>query len=352
MSNNPGKVVLFGSGETSSSGRRIHERMFSELAPPVRVAILETPAGFQPNSAVVAQEVGDFISSRLRNFSPMISLIAARQSGHPNSTNDPDILYPMLRASYIFLGPGSPTYAVRHLKGSLALSYLAGRHRKGAIICLASAAAIAFGSKALPVYEIFKAGLDLHWQDGLDFFRPFGLDMAIVTHWDNREGGEKLDTSRCYMGQERWDRLYRMLPAATSVLGIDEHTAAILDFQRGQAEVMGKGGVTVQLHDGQKEFETGASFPLNLLGSFQLPPETEEAVPEVGPEVVVACDKELPPEAAELMEKRKKLRQDRRWSEADIMRQHLREMGYEIKDTPGGTIWCYRGQTPYPGSSK
>jgi hypothetical protein len=57
----PGKLVLFGSGETSPSGQPIHERLLRELTPPVRISILETPAGFQPNSASVAGKVGELM---------------------------------------------------------------------------------------------------------------------------------------------------------------------------------------------------------------------------------------------------------------------------------------------------
>jgi hypothetical protein len=67
-------------------------------------------------------------------------------------------------------------------------------------LAFASAASIAVGRYALPVYEIYKVGADLHWVDGLDLFRVFGWELAIVPHWNNREGGDDLDTSRCFMG--------------------------------------------------------------------------------------------------------------------------------------------------------
>ena len=81
------------------------------------------------------------------------------------------------------------------------------------------------------VYEIFKAGADLGWDDGLHLLPLLGLgvDPVIVTHWNNTEGGAGLDTTHCYMGQERFDRLVEMLPSAEAILGIDEHTACILE---------------------------------------------------------------------------------------------------------------------------
>ena len=53
----PGVVAFFGSGETAPSGRRVHEALFRRLTPPVRAVILETPAGFELNSAYVAERI-------------------------------------------------------------------------------------------------------------------------------------------------------------------------------------------------------------------------------------------------------------------------------------------------------
>lgn len=74
-----GKIVLFGSGETSATGRAIHDRLMAELPPPIVVAILETPAGFQPNSEHVAREVAEFITERLKNYRPEVRIIPARK---------------------------------------------------------------------------------------------------------------------------------------------------------------------------------------------------------------------------------------------------------------------------------
>ena len=63
----PGLIALLGSGETASSGGAVFEHVARRLAPPLRVAILETPAGFQPNSAHVAAKVAAFVETRLRN---------------------------------------------------------------------------------------------------------------------------------------------------------------------------------------------------------------------------------------------------------------------------------------------
>lgn len=105
-----GRVVLFGSGETSASGRAIHDRLMRELPPPVVVAILETPAGFQPNSEHVAREVGDFMEARLRNYRPEVRVIPARKKGTPLSPDDPCLLEPLLDAAEFIWTPAAASW--------------------------------------------------------------------------------------------------------------------------------------------------------------------------------------------------------------------------------------------------
>lgn len=47
----------------------------------------------------------------------------------------------------------------------------------------------------------------------------------------------------------------------------------------------------------------------------------------------------LPAEARQLIEKREKLRRQKKWSEADKLRIKLRDMGVEVEDTEEGPIW-------------
>jgi hypothetical protein len=335
-----GPVVLFGSGETSPSGRKIHERMFRALTPPVRVAILETPAGFQPNSALVAGKVGEFIQHNLQNYQPDVSIIPARRRDSRYSPDDPDLLAPMLRANYIFLGPGSPTYAVRHLKDTLAQRYLLLRHLQGAVISLASAAAFAVGAKVLPVYEMFKVGADPHWVDGLDLFGLYGLDLAIVPHWNNAEGGDELDTSHGFVGLERFMQLRGMLPEATRILGIDEHTAVVMDFAAGQGRVMGKGSATLCHGDSDVLVRSGESFDLTMLGPLHGAIAPAEILPADAPGLVEAPEPAaLPDGAAELLAERRIARANKEWTRSDALREQLAGLGVLVQDTKEGQQW-------------
>src|SRR5579859_7987256 len=245
----PGPIVLFGSGEASPTARRVHAAALAGLSAPIRACVLETPAGFEPNSARVAGRLADFLRQRLSPFQPEVVVVPARRRGTPFSPDDPDVVAPLLQANYLVLGPGSPTYAAKQLTGSLAWHTILARHRLGAPLVLASAAAIAASAHTLPVYEIYKVGEDLGWKMGLNLLGPFGRNVAIVPHWNNHEGGAELDTSHSFMGQERFERLLGLLPSDVDVIGIDEHTALMLDFAAGTAVVFGRGGAS-WLRDG------------------------------------------------------------------------------------------------------
>src|ERR1700716_258697 len=262
----PGPIVLFGSGEAAPIARRVHAAALSQVMPPIRACVLETPAGFEPNSARVAGRLADFLRHRLAPFDVQVEVVPARKRGTRLSPDEPEVIAPLLEANYLVLGPGSPTYAAKQLHGSLAWHAILARHRLGAPLILASAAAIAASAHALPVYEIYKVGEELGWKAGLNLLGPFGRKVAIVPHWNNREGGEELDTSHSFMGQERFERLLSLLPSDADVVGVDEPTALMLDFVAGKAFVFGRGGVT-WLRDGSPtHLDSGASTPLAALG--------------------------------------------------------------------------------------
>ena len=205
----PGPIVLLGSGETSPNIRKVYDELFGAQPAPVAVSILETPAGFEPNSDQVAGQIGLYLEKHLQNYSPAISIIPARKRGTAYSPDDPTLLTPLYGANFVLIGPGSPTYAARQLRDSVAWQTVQACQRLGAGIIFASASTIASSRHALPVYEIYKVGDDLHWQAGLDFFGAFGLNLVFVPHWNNNDGGAELDTSHCYLGAARYEEMVR-----------------------------------------------------------------------------------------------------------------------------------------------
>jgi len=339
----PGLIVLFGSGETSPSGKKVFDWLLRRLPVPVQVAILETPAGFELNSPQVAGRIADFLAHKLQNYRPLVTVVPARRRGTPFSPDAAEIAAMIPGKDAIFLGPGSPTYAVRQLRDSLAWRAIVASHLQGTALVMASAAAIAASAYALPVYEIYKVGEDPHWKPGLDFFSLYGLSLVLVPHWNNQDGGEELDTSRCYMGRTRFDPLLEMLPPGPTVVGIDEHTALILDPATGTCRVMGRGGITIMSGGETLRFEQGQTFSTQVLGPFQMPEDEISLPPEVAAQVRAlqtqaqdAAASDPPPEVLALVEKRETARSRSEWAVADALRAHIAAAGWQISDTPEG----------------
>ncbi len=341
MRESPGMVILFGSGEVSAEAQPIHDFALRQVDPPIRAAIVETPAGFEPNSAQVSSRLADYLRVHLQNYRPDLTVVPARRRGTEFSPDDPAIVAPLLTANYIMMGPGSPTYAARQLTGSLAWHTIVARHRLGCPLVFASAATIASSRHALPVYEIYKVGEDPHWKAGLDLFGPFGANIAFVPHWNNRDGGDDLDTSRCFLGESRFDDLRSQLADDVFVVGIDEKTALVVDFANDVCRVQGSGSVTIMYRDKTQLFERHETFKPSLLEFTQLsdpaiglPPDVWEAA--VAADTRDAKEPEPTPEVRELLEARTAARANRDWATADRLRDEIRELGWKIMDGPDG----------------
>lgn len=335
-----GQIAFLGSGETSLAGGRIFEALARELPQPLRIAILETPAGFELNSHQVAGRVADFLRNRLQNYTPVIDVIPARKRGTPFSPDEPSILKPLLYANLIFMGPGSPTYATRQLKGSLAWDLIRARHRLGATLAFASAATISIGAWALPVYEIYKVGEDVHTKTGLDLFADYGLHLSFVPHWNNADGGEDLDTSRCFVGMERFDVWCRSLPAENTTVGLDEHTGIILDFASGQCEVGGVSTVSLARECDPKIHPAGMKFPLKELGEVRVPDPIHQGIPPAAWDMAVNApllEEDRPSqEVLTLAQQRQQARLDKQWAESDRLRDRIAALGWTVQDTKEG----------------
>ena len=337
----PGPIALFGSGETSPGGRKIFDFLFKLSVPSPRVKILETPAGFELNSSQVAANVGNFIQHHLQNFQAEIEIIPARKRGTINSPDDPTIVQPILEADLIFMGPGSPSFAVRQLGGSLAWEYLLARHRLGAGLAFSSAATVAISSFALPVYEIYKVGEDLHWKRGLDFFSPYNLPIVFIPHWNNQDGGEGLDTSRCYMGKPRFNELTKLLPEDQIVVGIDENTGLVIDFQGDCYHVVGQGKVTIIKQGTQIVIPAGNHLCLTDLGTFELSDPLSGLNQDSWQAALKAVEQGAqptapPPDVIELVEEREKARSEKDWKKADQLREDIEARGWVVKDQSDG----------------
>ena len=232
-------LLLFGSGEIAPSSVDIYRQTFLALNKRhLKISLITTPAGFQPNVEHVYGEIKDFLIASLPDFNLTVNVIFANNSV---DARNPEIVSQLDDSDVIFMGPGSPTYAVRHLNDTLLLTKIVDLVKNGSTLILASAATISCSRYALPVYEIFKVGEKIHWKDGLNIFKDIWQEMTIIPHFNNREGGADLDTSYCYVGKDRANKLLSMLAKGTPIMGIDEHTAMIIDLGTKTETVRGKG---------------------------------------------------------------------------------------------------------------
>ncbi len=257
----PRILTLMGSGETAPTMVKVHREVVGRLGNAARAALLDTPYGFQENASELAQKAVQYFAESVVTELSVAGL--TRIVG-----GDPVALergFNLLRTStYVFAGPGSPTYALHQWTGSPLHSILADKLRTGGAVTFASAAALTLGRVTVPVYEIYKAGEEPHWLDGLDVLGAIGLPVALIPHYDNAEGGHH-DTRFCYLGERRLRMLEDVLPAGHHVLGIDEHTAVILDLDADTATVIGRGVVSVR-HDCETlTYPAGATLPIDAL---------------------------------------------------------------------------------------
>jgi hypothetical protein len=256
-----GKIVLMGSGELTATMVEVHKGLLDQLPGPPQAAFLNTPAGFQLNVDQISQKAVEYFRVHVHQTMSVSSF----KSHEAASDFDARQAFHILRHSnYILIGPGSPTYAVRQLKASPVPKILTQCVASGGCLVAASAAALTVGRLTLPVYEIYKVGHDLHWVDGMDILGQFGFDLVVIPHWNNAEGGTH-DTRFCFMGKPRFRRLESLIPREVSVLGLDEHTACILDFEENQAEIKGIGRVTLRTAGRELSFKPGDRFPLDVL---------------------------------------------------------------------------------------
>lgn len=396
----PGTVTLIGSGEMTDAMAKVYRVILGRIAGSARAVFLDTPAGFQLNADEISERAVDYFRTRL-GVPLAVALFKDRRT-LDEDTLDANV-HLILQANLIFAGPGSPTYAASQWKAHPIFAACVQRLREGAHLIFASAAAIAMSRYALPVYEIYKVGADPHWAEGLDLLGPFGMSLAIMPHWNNAEGGTH-DTRFCFMGAPRLTILEHQLPNDTTILGIDEYTACVLDLHNNHGAVMGAGGITIRRQGRDAVYPSGASFSLDELRAPAPSPAAQPShapVPERPPvpslpeelrraqlqlenhpddlvaglftlyrlarALELVADGEQAQEARRVLATalwrmaevasdsdaaapyvdlcvavRDQLRRAGLWAQADAIRERLFTSGIVLEDTPDGTRWYHR----------
>ena len=239
-----GKLVLLGSGETAPGMTKVHRELLSGLGE-VRAVNLDTPYGFQLNVPQMTQKLVDYFKVSLQTDLKPLSFTNYEKS----SGVERELFRQSVReANYVFAGPGSPSYALAQWKGLNLQEDLLYVIDNGGVVCFSSAAVLTLGAFTAPIYEIYKAGAEPYWLEGLNLMGLLGINCAVIPHFNNAEG-QDYDTSCCYLGLERLERLESELPSKTATLGIDEHTSLIIQLENQKVNVTGKGDVCWR-HDG------------------------------------------------------------------------------------------------------
>src|SRR3990170_2576785 len=372
-----GRVTLVGAGELLPAMSSLHRQTLRRIAGTPRPVFVDTAAGFETNvDAIVAKAVdyyGRYLQTELR---------VARYR-HAESASAKEVgaaVAEVCAANLVFAGPGSPTYAIRHWRHSAVWEAVVRRFLDGVDLLFASAASIAVGRYALPVYEIYKAGEDPYWVEGLDLLGCIGLRLAVVPHFDDHSGGDAFDTRYCYMGEQRFAALRERLPPDVTVLGIDAYTAVCLQPDTESASVSGKGGVTLIGPEGERRHLAGSRVPFAALGGadtsrhrgrsaraaprVRRPQLSAEPMAALGQLIDLAASlseeekveilarlQALREQSASrpapsegplvdlVLELREGLRAAKRFDLADRARGALAELGFEVQDTPDGARW-------------
>lgn len=247
----PRLLAIIGSGETSPTMVEIHKTLAATArGSGLPAVVLDTPYAFQENAAEVSAKARSYFA---RSVGVTVTVAAAA-----------DEVAAVRTAGWLFCGPGSPTYALARWRESGTAAALRERVVAGqGVTVFASAAAATAGAATVPVYEIYKAGAEPRWIDGLDLFGALGLAVAVIPHFNNAEGRTH-DTRYCYLGERRLTAMEQEL-AADAVLGVDEHTALILDLRTEVVTVLGRGVVTIRRQGDATVLPAGSTTTLAAL---------------------------------------------------------------------------------------
>ena len=253
-------LTIMGSGETAPTMIKTHRRVMEMVGAngPGDAVLIDTPYGFQENADDISTKAQEYFRASVGN---PIDVATWRSADSDETVARERALAAIADASYVFTGPGSPTYALAQWRDTPLPGLLADKLRSGGAVTFASAAALTLGVASVPVYEIYKAGFAPWWVEGLDLLSEIGLHVALIPHYDNAEGGHH-DTRFCYLGERRLSAIEPDLPEGAWVLGVDEHTALVLDLDAETATVEGNGTVTLRADGESSLLESGTTIPL------------------------------------------------------------------------------------------
>jgi hypothetical protein len=362
-----GVLAILGSGETAPGMTKIHREMLNSLQPRDAVNV-DSAYGFQLNVPQMSEKLEEYFDTSLH-----LKMTTLHFPSYDRASELERTLFKqqVRQADYVFAGPGSPTYALAqwaplHFEEDL-LSVL----DKGGGVCFASAASLTLGAYTAPIYEIYKVGDESpQWREGLNVLDHFGLKCVVIPHFDNNEGGN-YDTRYCYLGEIRLIALEAMLPDDVATLGVDEHTAAVIDLESDTITVKGRSNAYWRQNGSQKVLVNGTTTDLDQLRNAAVAPRTQLSVVESSSElnptdlalIAATGGEEATGALAQLVQlaatggegfvdpapliegvlkARVSARSSGQYALADELRDVLVAAGFEVRDEPGATVWTHR----------
>ena len=263
-----------GSGETSPTMVTPHQQIVAEVKSKGHgLVVLDSPFGFQENADDLVAKISDYFLSSVGAVVEPVNL----RKVDSDPTQVAHAIAKIRDASWVFAGPGSPSYALRVWQETGVAAHLETVLERGALV-LASAAALTVGSHTVAVYEIYKVGADPTWLPGLDILgRHTGFNAAVIPHFDNTEGANH-DTRFCYMGERRLAILEAQLPPETFILGVDEHTGVSFDLDNQVVRVFGRGSMTIRRGTNVWKLQSGKSATFAEVAEHSGVPRAVEAL--------------------------------------------------------------------------
>ncbi len=255
-----GTLVLMGSGENAPGMTKVHRALLHRLER-IDAINLDTTYGFQENVAQVTDKLVTYFEKSLHVELTPLAFTNYEQSNPLERTM---VKQRLREATYVFAGPGSPSYALAQWEPLGIIDDFTAVLEAGGTLCFSSAAVLTLGAFTAPIYEIYKAGATPYWLPGLNLLGRVGLACVAIPHFDNAEGAN-YDTSRCYIGERRLQLMERDLPDEVATLGVDEHTALVIDLATDTVEVLGKSRGYWRHHDATRVLENGSRTELGEL---------------------------------------------------------------------------------------
>jgi hypothetical protein len=365
-----GVLAILGSGETAPGMTKVHRDILASFTS-LDAVNLDTAYGFQLNVPQMSEKLEEYFNISLQTKLTTLHFASYNKASELERTL---FKQQVRKANYVFAGPGSPTYALAqwfplHFGDDL-LEVL----DQGGTVCFASAAALTLGAFTAPIYEVYKVGIEEpQWREGLNVLAAFGLNCVVIPHFDNNEGGN-YDTRFCYLGEPRLLELEGQLPDGVATLGVDEHTALILDLATDTVTVRGRSNGYWRLNGVTTVLANATTTSLDALRTIA--PTRSQAAPST-PATSTTSPTALGERAAKggtsglealaqlvqlattggegyvdptplvegILSARVNARANAQYELADELRDTLLKAGVDVQDGPEGTTWSLRGAT-------